>query len=63
MEEVKDEPVSTLDYKDSLSVVVKTNVVPCSKDFEKCSLVGVGIEQPIDNNIEIQDDVLSYKLE
>jgi hypothetical protein len=43
--------------------VGKTNVVPCSKDSKKCSLVGVGIEQPIDNNIEIQNDVLSNKLE
>ncbi len=63
MEEVKDEPVSTSDYKDSLIVVGKTNVVPCSKDSKKCSLVGARSEQPIDNNIEIKDDVLSCKLE
>ncbi len=63
MEEAKDELVSTLDYRDYLSVVGKTHVVPYSKDFEKCSVVRVGIEQPIDNNIEIQDDVLSSKLE
>jgi hypothetical protein len=44
MEEIKDEPVSTLHYKDSLSVVGKIDVVPYSKDFEKCSLVGARIE-------------------
>jgi lysine-specific demethylase 3 len=63
MEEAKDEPVSTPDCRDSLSAVGKTDVAPCSKDSEKCSLVGAGTEQPIDNNREIQDAVLSSKLE
>jgi lysine-specific demethylase 3 len=63
MEEAKDESVSTPDCRDSLSAVGKTDVAPCSKDSEKCSLVGAGTEQPIDNNREIQDAVLSSKLE
>ncbi len=38
MEEAKDEQVSTPNYKDSLSVVGKIDMVPCSKDSEKCFL-------------------------
>ncbi len=41
----------------------KIDAALCSKDSEKCSLVGVGTKQPIDNNKEMQDVVLSSNLE